>query len=397
MKNGKCYFLLAVVAVLLLVSTIGASIAAAQDGRGIKLTTTWPSITAKIGEKIELPMKLTNSGESGEYIDLEAISASEGWECWLERAYNKYGVRTAYVAPGETVDLYFKAEPPAEAEAGDYRFNLKAVTKDRAIESPLEITIALSGGVVVTGGVRITCSYPVLRGPCGTKFKFSSNINNGPGEDRVFNLSAIAPQGWEVSFQPMYKEEVISSISLKAADSSPVDIAVTPLPWEKPGEYTVTVEASSGTIKDSIDLKMVLTGSYKLDLRTEWGRLNANATAGEDSYLSIFTVNAGSADLHDITFSSTKPEGWVVTFSPDRIDSLPVGTMQEVVVAMKPASKAIVGDYYVTLGASAEQLQESMDIRVTVGAPTTWGWVGAGIIVVVIAGLAVLFMRLGRR
>jgi uncharacterized membrane protein len=39
----------------------------------------------------------------------------------------------------------------------------------------------------------------------------------------------------------------------------------------------------------------------------------------------------------------------------------------------------------------------NIDVRVTVLTPTIWGWVGIGIVVLVIAGLAVMFMRLGRR
>jgi uncharacterized membrane protein len=36
-------------------------------------------------------------------------------------------------------------------------------------------------------------------------------------------------------------------------------------------------------------------------------------------------------------------------------------------------------------------------LRVTVLTPTVWGWIGLIIVVLVIAGLGVLFMKLGRR
>jgi len=36
-------------------------------------------------------------------------------------------------------------------------------------------------------------------------------------------------------------------------------------------------------------------------------------------------------------------------------------------------------------------------MRVTVRASTAWGWIGIGIIVLVIVGLVVLFVGLGRR
>ena len=94
-----------------------------------------------------------------------------------------------------------------------------------------------------------------------------------------------------------------------------------------------------------------------------------------------------------------KPSGWSVTFSPEEIDSLPVGSTREVEVNIKPARKTIAGDYMVTLSAEPEDERAfgSVDIRVTVLTPTIWGWVGVGIVVLVIAGLAVMFWRLGRR
>ena len=61
--------------------------------------------------------------------------------------------------------------------------------------------------------------------------------------------------------------------------------------------------------------------------------------------------------------------------------------------------KTIAGDYMVAISASPESGYAfgNIDVRVTVLTPTIWGWVGIGIVVLVIAGLAVMFMRLGRR
>ena len=65
---------------------------------------------------------------------------------------------------------------------------------------------------------------------------------------------------------------------------------------------------------------------------------------------------------------------------------------------IKPPTETIAGDYVVSVRASGKQTSANeIDIRVTVESPTIWGWVGVGIILVVIAGLAVIFMRLSRR
>jgi len=74
---------------------------------------------------------------------------------------------------------------------------------------------------------------------------------------------------------------------------------------------------------------------------------------------------------------------------------------KEIEVTVKPPSKTIAGDYMTTLKFDADPelstAPPELEIRVTVSTPTKWGWIGAGIIAAVIAGLVVGFRRFGRR
>jgi len=80
------------------------------------------------------------------------------------------------------------------------------------------------------------------------------------------------------------------------------------------------------------------------------------------------------------------------------VESLEPGLAQEVTVTMKPPDKVIAGDYAITLFADSEEYSaDPLKMRVTVMTPTIWGWVGILIVLAVIAGLAVIFRRLGRR
>ena len=159
----------------------------------------------------------------------------------------------------------------------------------------------------------------------------------------------------------------------------------------------VTLQAKSGEIQDSIDLQATVTARYDLAFNPTTGRYNTKITSGEESHFPLVLENFGTAVIENITFASDKPGGWVVTFNPDSADSLAVGTKREIDVVIEAPRKTIAGDYMITLRSSSEVAADVMDIRVTVLAPTVWGWVGAGIVIAVIAGLAVIFMRLGRR
>jgi len=256
--------------------------------------------------------------------------------------------------------------------------------------------------------IELTCQYPVLRSYAGTYFAYTIQLQYKGGEEpRVFDLRVEVPPGFNYSIGPSYGDaSEIAAIRLDPEKTYPESLKLTVRPYvwltPEPGEYNITVEAVSGELKDSIALKAIVTAKYDLELETITGRLNANATAGEDNYLTISITNTGSADLEKINFSSKitgRPAGWRITFDPERIESLPVGVTREIQVNIKPDRKTIAGDYMVDISAEPESKYafDSIEIRVTVLTPTVWGWVGVGIVVIVIAGLVVMFMRLGRR
>ena len=139
-----------------------------------------------------------------------------------------------------------------------------------------------------------------------------------------------------------------------------------------------------------------------MKITTPDGRLNTEATAGQDNNFTIVITNTGSADLEKITVesqASNRPSGWTVSFKPEKIDSLKVGDSKEVTVTFRPSDKTIAGDYQMTIDAQPESKYAygSLQLRVTVLTPTIWGWVGVGIVILVIIALAVMFIRFGRR
>jgi uncharacterized membrane protein len=277
----------------------------------------------------------------------------------------------------------------------DTRLNLPSPSSGQQSPGPEEVTL--------------TCQYPVLSSPTGTTyFTYSIELQyKGDKEPRVFDLQVKVPSNFDYSITSSYGEgTAIAAIRLDPAKTYPDTIKVTvrPAMWvvPEPGEYPITVEAASGEIKGSIELKAIITAKYEIELTSSTGRLNTTATAGKDNYFTILVTNTGSADLQKVNFSSKiagTPPGWSITFDPQDIDVLPVGAEREIQVNIKPARKTISGDYMVAISASPESgyAFSNIDVRVTVLTPTIWGWVGIGIVVLVIAGLAVMFMRLGRR
>ena len=247
--------------------------------------------------------------------------------------------------------------------------------------------------------IKFTCKFPAVKGVAGDTFEFQIVIKPSDYEYAVkYDFNVIAPSGWKAGVWGDYPEKRISSINFAGEGTlseETVTVKASSLPGERPepGEYVITLEMEAGDLKVSIDLTAVVTARYEFDMDTATGRLNSQVKAGEDNHVTLLLTNTGTAAIENITFSSSKPEGWSITFNPEKIDSLEPGLKREVDVVIKPPKKAIAGDYPTTLKAESENGSDSLELRVTVVAPRVWGDAGIGIAVCVIAGLVVLFRR----
>jgi len=254
--------------------------------------------------------------------------------------------------------------------------------------------------------VGVKATYPAVEGIAGASFAFEVEFNykgEMGGDARSFELLLTTPARWDAYITPQYqKENKIREITLQpgfAAGTKLLVTATSPLwPLPEPGEYKLLLEAVSGEIQGATELTAVITAKYIMMVTPSGELYNTTVKAGRDNYFSIDVSNLGTAPIDDIKFSSVKPSGWTIEFSPDKIESLPAIDYQTVELNIKPPTETIAGDYEITIQASGVQAsREEIKIRVTVETPTIWGWVGVGIIVLVIAGLAYVFVRFSRR
>ena len=254
--------------------------------------------------------------------------------------------------------------------------------------------------------ITIAPTYPRVEAIAGGQLEYSIKFTYKAtllSESREFQLDAKAPTGWEVYMTPRYeKEKKISAIRLEPSYTAGNEILLFAKPpfWPlpDPGEYKIELTATSGELSDSAELTAVISAKYLLNLVPTNERYNTDALAGKDNYFSLTLQSLSTAPIENLTFSSAQPEGWSIKFSPDKIDSMEPFTEQTVEVTLIPPEKTIAGDYQVAIRASGAQTSsDEINVRVTVETPTIWGWVGVIIILLVVAGLVVIFMRFSRR
>jgi uncharacterized membrane protein len=366
--------------------------------RLVEMAAEYPGVEVTVGENVSMDIILYNKGRSEEYVNLWIASQPKEWKAKL-KTY-RFAVKGIHVPSGKDKTVTFEAEPEKTVKPGEYKFEITGETPDGRFKMAQAITVVVKEkgkDVKEAKGVKLTTSYPVLRGPSDAKFEFSMEVESQLDREAVFDLLAQGPEGWEINFKPSYEDKYFSSLRLKEKQSQTVAVAVKPPTTAKAGEFPINVKVSSGDARAEVKLMVVLTGTYKLDAGTPTGVLSLEAIAGKPANFSVFVKNTGSAPNRNIAFSSFKPENWEVIFKPEKIDVLEPNALKQVEVTIKPAAQALVGDYSVGVLINGEKAEKTVEMRVTVKASTAWGWVGIGIIVFVIAGLSVLFVRLGRR
>ncbi len=286
-------------------------------------------------------------------------------------------------------------------EEGSTNFTVKVTDGATPVQEAIE---ELSIRVNPEPQVVMKVDFPRMEAIAGGEMEFDLELlyEHRGGEDRRFDLVVTTPEGWTVYMTPQFeREKRISSITLEPSFGIGKTIrlkAISPFwPLPEPGDYKITLEAISGELKGTLELTAVITAMYNMGIVTETERLNTTVKVGKDNFFSIEVLNLGTDAIENIKFSPTKPSGWNIDFSPEKIESLSAFKSETVELNIKLPTETIAGDYMITIRASGEQASEKIEIRVTVETPTIWGWVGVGIIALVIAGLAYIFLRFSRR
>ena len=401
-KPDRLYFI-AILAVLGLLCLQVSGIAFAQDkkelpDRLVEMAVQYPGVQIPMDEDVDFELIFYNKGKAEETVIAWVDEIPEGWTARI-KTY-KFSVTGIHVPYDDDRTLTFEAQPDKGTKPGDYKFKIKAKTPDGEFNMSEAVVITVKSkkrDEKEARGVKLTTSYPVLRGPSDAKFEFSLEVDSKLDKEDLFELFAQGPEGWDINFKPAYEEKYISSLRLKEKASKTVAMAVKPPAKAKAGKYPIKVRVSAGDAKAEADVMVMLTGTFGLEVGTSNGLLSLEARQGQPANMSIYVENSGSAVNHNIKFISLKPENWEVKFKPESIDAINPGEFKQVEVEITPNEEALVGDYAVGINVEGEKAAKRTELRVTVNASSAWGWIGIGIIVLVIIGLTGLFRWLGRR
>ncbi len=400
-KAGHRLFWTALVTMAVVLNAGLCSAKAENDNRperSIVMAAEYPGVEVPVDENVSMDIIFHNKGKSDENVEVWIAEKPEGWKASI-KTY-RYAVTGVHVASDDRKTLTFEAQPPKEVTPGKYKFRIEAKTMDASFKMAQNIVVTVTSAEEKSDedrGVKLTTSYPVIRGPSDATFEFSVEVDSKLDKEAVFDLLAQGPKGWDINFKPAYESKYITSLRLKENQNQSIAVEVKPAAGSAAGEYPVNIRVSSGDAKGEAKLAVVLTGTYSLEVGTPSGLLSLDARQGKAANISFYVKNTGSAANHDVKFMSFKPENWKVEFAPEKLDIIEPGDLKQIEVTITPYEDALVGDYSISVNVEGEKASKIIELRTTVKASAAWGWIGIGIIVVVIAGLFGIFRWLGRR
>ena len=127
-------------------------------------------------------------------------------------------------------------------------------------------------------------------------------------------------------------------------------------------------------------------------------KLAYDTKPGEAFDIVLYVTNSGQGiALTNVYLNTTAPDGWLVSVSPNRANSIKAGETQAFTVTVQSPGNIVASDYEVNLKVKSDQAEKEKDYRITVNTESYIPYIGAGIIIVVVAGLFLIFRKYGRR
>ncbi len=376
---------------LLFACMLGVAMTAHAEG-GLDMHTDYPGLAARAGDNVTFTIDFDNSGSACD-ASLGIQSMPEGWEGYISGGGNR--ISRVHVPSGtDTATASLQLDIPADAADGSYQVVLEARANDAVYDT---LTLNLDVDQLEVSQGDFSCEYPEQEGAADASFSFSATLVNNSPETQTYSLSAQAPEGWQVAFEPSGESTQVASIELESAASQGLDITVTPPNNVEAGQYTIPCSAVSAGETLDMELSVTVTEKYSLDLSTPDGLLSFDTHANEETPVTISITNNSNVPVQNVNLTSSAPSEWNVSFDTPTIDVIEAGATVEVTARVTPSDQALTGDYVVTMTANASQVSDTAEFRVAVETSMAWGFVAVVVIAALLAGIGYVFRKYGRR
>ncbi len=380
----KCFNLIVKSLLLLGIMTIYGIDASATGG--VELYTPYTKISVPPGESIDYSIDVINNGNGIKNVGISIAGLPKDWNRNMKSG--GWNIEQVSVLPGEKKTFKLHVDVPLKIDKGSYHFNVVA---KGYYSLPLTVNVSKQG----TFKTEFTTEQPNMEGDSKSTFTFKADLKNSTGDKQLYALTSAAPRGWNVSFKVNNKKVTSVDVAPNATESTTIEIHAPAI--IAAGKYNIPIRARTSSTSAELNLEVVITGTYEMELTTPTGLLSTDITAGSNRRVELEVRNTGSSELSGINLSYKAPVKWEVTFNPKTVDVLAPGKSTKVFANIKADKNAIAGDYVTNLEAKTPEVTSKAAFRVSVKTSMIWGWAGILIILIALGSVYNLFRKFGRR
>ncbi|HEU4672318.1 MAG TPA: NEW3 domain-containing protein [Candidatus Limnocylindrales bacterium] len=234
-----------------LTATLPLVVRVSEGGGGsVAMTADYPTLKGTASQTYNFSLSLSNDTPE----DLTFSLAAQGPDGWTVTAKptGQSQAASAVVKAGESSTISVEADPPSDADAGDYPIQVSATAGDKTANQQL--------GVTITGSYKMTVTTPDQRlsasGGAGSTISETVRIqNDGSAPLTNVTFDKTAPSKWDVTFTPTTVD------SIAPGSYQDVTAAIKPAGDAIAGDYVVNLSAKSAESSGNADFRITVETS----------------------------------------------------------------------------------------------------------------------------------------
>lgn len=211
--------------------------------------------------KTSFDYQLTIKNDSGRQLTASfAASAPKNFETSFTESYGTQQLSSIPIDAGQSKDIKLHVRPPSTVDAGNYPISVTVSAEGASAKTDLALEVVGQPQMQIAGRDGLVSA----RAEAGTQSNVPvvvTNIGSAPADS--IELSASAPSGWKVEFEPKTIERIAPG------QEQEVQARITPTVKSLAGDYMATVRATSRGESASTQFRVTVTTS------TAWGMAGA--------------------------------------------------------------------------------------------------------------------------
>jgi len=225
----------------------------------LTVTSKLPSLRGSPKSNFEYTLSIKN--DSGRNLVASfAAQAPANFETSFTEAYGSQELSSIPIEAGQSKDVKLKVRPPSTIDAGHFPVKVTVNAEDATANTELALDVVGQPQLQVSGRDGLLSARAVAAQQTSIPIVVT-NTGTAPADN--VKLSASAPTGWKVTFEPATIDRLVPG---KDAD---VQALVTPGDKSLAGDYMTSVSATSRSENASSQFRITVNTS------TVWGMVGA--------------------------------------------------------------------------------------------------------------------------